>query len=104
MCRAGTPVVFSRQLLWIAGFMCALVFLQANLIAQLREQQQALAKQKKLLSQRVKSEQRKRKRIKQKAKQLSNEDLVAVIAEREALAQAQAKAKAKAKARSRSGS
>ena len=32
--------------------------------------------------------------MKQKAKQLSNEDLVAVLAERQALAQAKAKAKA----------
>ena len=73
---------------------------QANLIERLRQEQQALTKQKKLLSQQLKNERRKRQRIKQKAKQLSNEDLVAVLAGREAVAAA----KAKAKARSRSDS
>ena len=78
--------------------------LQASLVARLREQQQALTKQKKLLSQQLKNEQRKRHRIKQKAKQLSNEDLVAVLAERQAAVQARAKAKGKAKARCLNGS
>ena len=70
------------------------VFLQAGLVARLRAQQQSLTKERKRLSQQLKNEQRKRQRMKQKAKQLSNEDLVAVLAERQAVAQAKAKAKA----------
>jgi hypothetical protein len=75
-------------------------FAEASVIARLRGEQQLLAKQKKALSKQLRNECRKRQRIKQKAKQLSNEDLLAVLAEREFLVQAKARAKAQAKSRS----
>ena len=83
-----------------AVFICKAVrgehfLLQAGVVARLRAQQQSLTKERKRLSQQLKNEQRKRQRMKQKAKQLSNEDLVAVLAERQALPQAKAKAKAR---------
>ena len=60
-------------------------------------QKLALTKEKKLLTCRLKNEQRKRQRLKEKAKKLSNEDLLQVWSERQSLAVAKAKAKAKAR-------
>ena len=71
-------------------------FAEGNLLAELREQKIALTKQKKLLTHRLKNEQRKRQRLREKAKKLSNEDLLFVVAERQSLALAKAKAKARA--------
>ena len=73
-----------------------------NLLVQLREQKLALSREKQLLNRRLKNEQRKRQRLKTKAKNLSNEDLVQILGEREAAALAKARAEAKAKAKSRS--
>ena len=70
---------------------------QGNLLAQLREQKLALTKEKKVLTCRLKNEQRKRQRLKEKAKKLSNEDLLQVWGERQSLAIAKAKAKANAR-------
>ena len=75
---------------------CNLSFAEGNLLAELREQKIALTKQKKLLTHRLKNEQRKRQRLREKAKKLSNEDLLFVVAERQSLALAKAKAKARA--------
>ena len=69
---------------------------EGNLLAQLREQKIALTKEKKLLTRRLKNEQRKRQRLREKAKKLSNEDLLFVVAERQSLALAKARAKARA--------
>ena len=70
---------------------------QGSLLARLREEKMALAKQKRLLTCRLKNEQRKRQRLREKAKKLSNEDLLQVWSERQSLVIAKAKAKAKAR-------
>jgi hypothetical protein len=68
--------------------------LGANAMQTLADRKRALEVQKKAVAKEMKSEQRKRKRMLDKAKNLSDADLLSVVATR----QAQAKAKAKAKA------
>ena len=73
---------------------------EVDYVRQLREQKLALNQQKKLLTKQLKNEQRKKQRLRERAKKLSNDDLVRVLCEREAQAKAKAKPKAKPKARS----
>ena len=69
---------------------------EGDLVHRLKEQKANLAQQKKALTKQLRNEQKKRQRLRERAKKLSNEDLVRVLCAREA----QAKAKAKAKSRS----
>ena len=59
----------------------------------LRAQKAELTQRKKVLSRQLRNEERKRHRLRERAKNLSNDDLVRVLAGREAQAKAKAKAK-----------
>lgn len=72
-----------------------------ELVRELKEQKVALNKQRKLLTKQLKNEVRKRQRLRERAKKLSNEDLVRVLTHREDQARAKAKPKAKPQAKSR---
>lgn len=74
---------------------------EPDVVQQLREQQVALNQRKKLLTRQLKNEQRKKQRLRDRAKKLSNEDLVRVLCERDVQAKAKAKPKAQPKAKSR---
>ena len=67
-------------------------------ISQLRAEQRALREDAKAVSQRLRNEQRKRRRLMEKARNLNTEDLVMILGAR-AAAKGMAKAKAKAKAK-----
>lgn len=67
-------------------------------VQELRLRKVLLNQQRKALSKQLRNEQRKRQRLKERAKKLSNADLVRVLAERESLAKAKAKPKAKSRA------
>ena len=69
---------------------------QAVQMSALQDRQRALVVQKQQLNKEIKNEQRKKARLVTKAKTLTNEDLVSILACR-AAATAKAKAKAKAK-------
>ena len=73
---------------------------EPDVVQQLREQQVALNQRKKLLTRQWKNEQRKKQRLRDRAKKLSNEDLVRVLCERDVQAKAKAKPKAQPKAKS----
>ena len=72
-----------------------------ELVRELKEQKVALNKQRLLLTKQLKNEVRKRQRLRERAKKLSNEDLVRVLTHREVQARAKAKPKAKPQAKSR---
>ena len=67
-------------------------------VAELEQRRRELQKQRKELNKTIKNEQRKHKRIMDKAKTLSDAELLAVVASRQAKAKAKPKAKGKAKA------
>ena len=69
----------------------------ADDIQRLRVQKLLLNQQRKLLSKQLRNEQRKRQRLRERAKKLSNADLVRVLTDREAMAKAKAKPKAKSR-------
>ncbi len=74
----------------------------ADRMAQLRQDQRALVAQRKRLAADLKKEQLKKARLVEKAKQLSDADLISILASRaqaKAKAKAQPKGKAKAKAK-----
>ena len=64
-------------------------------IQQLRERKFLLNQQRKILTKQLRNEQRKRQRLRERAKKLSNADILRVLAEREAVARAKAKPKAR---------
>ena len=66
-------------------------------IHSLRLRKLQLNQERKLLTKQLRNEQRKRQRLRERAKKLSNSDLVRVLAEREAAAIAKAKPKAKSR-------
>ena len=66
-------------------------------IQRLRVQKILLNQQRKLLSKQLRNEQRKRQRLRERAKKLSNADLVRVLTDREAMARAKAKPQAKSR-------
>jgi hypothetical protein len=97
-CKAQADFhVFSANVGCLFSIVC--FFLQPDIIQQLREQAAALKQQRKLLNKELKNASRKRQRLRERARNLSNEDLVKVLAEREAVAQAKAKPKPKAAAK-----
>ena len=72
---------------------------QAQRVAALNSRRRALQEERKALLKEVRNEERKRKRRLEKARGLSNNDLLEIAAQRVAQANAKAAAKAKAKAK-----
>jgi hypothetical protein len=75
---------------------------QARRAAQLEVRRRALQEERRELNNEIRNEARKRRRRLEKARGLSNQDLLEVAASRAAAAKAKAKANAKAKARAKS--
>jgi len=73
---------------------------RANRIAALKDQRAQLLANRKAVQKELKNEERKRQRLMDKARNLSNEDLASVLGSR-AVAAAKAKAKAEAKAKAK---
>ena len=71
----------------------------ADRMAELTERKRALKQERADVAKQIKAEARKRKKIMEKAKTLSDAELMAVLAARGAAAKAKAQAKAKAKAK-----
>jgi hypothetical protein len=85
----GDPIAAARAVLEAAGDA------HIGVVQSLKDQKRALQQQKTALAKAIRNEDRKRHRIIQKAKSLSTDDLLSVVAARAA---AKAKAKGKAKA------